>query len=186
MPRKAEELGPLQVSRLKEPGLHFVGGVAGLALQVAPGGSRSWTYRVMMGGKRREMGLGGYPDVTLAGPRSSPPGLRQDPARHRPHRGGQGRKERIAGLSCKGRDFRGLCQAVHCRAREGVERPKATTSGPAPWSHMSTQSLANCSYAMWACPRCWLSSRMKSFGRRRRRRRAACVGASSASLIGSR
>ena len=71
MARKAEELGPLQVARLKEPGLHAVGGVSGLAMQIAPGGSRSWSYRVMMGGKRREMGLGGYPDVTLAAAREA-------------------------------------------------------------------------------------------------------------------
>ena len=66
MVRKAEELGALAVKNLKTPGLHFVGGVAGLALQIAPGGSKSWVLRVMVGEKRREMGLGGYPDVPLA------------------------------------------------------------------------------------------------------------------------
>jgi integrase len=66
MPKKAEELGPLAVSRLTEPGLHFVGGVAGLALQVLPSGGRSWVLRATIGDRRREMGLGGYPDVTLA------------------------------------------------------------------------------------------------------------------------
>ena len=67
MARKAKELGALEVSRLDKPGLHFVGGVAGLALQVTPRGARSWVLRAMIGGKRRDMGLGGYPDVTLAG-----------------------------------------------------------------------------------------------------------------------
>lgn len=67
MGRKAKELSALAVGRLVVPGLHFVGGVAGLALQVAPSGARSWILRVMIGGKRREMGLGGFPDVTLAG-----------------------------------------------------------------------------------------------------------------------
>lgn len=67
MARKAKELGALEVSRLETPGLHAVGGVAGLALQVTPRGARSWVLRVMVGGKRREMGLGGYPDVTLTG-----------------------------------------------------------------------------------------------------------------------
>lgn len=66
MPKKAAELGPLQVSRLKSPGLHAVGGVAGLRLQVTPSGSRSWILRTTAGGKRIEKGLGGYPDVTLA------------------------------------------------------------------------------------------------------------------------
>lgn len=67
MALKPKELGALAVSRLTKPGLHFVGGVSGLALQVAPTGSRSWVLRATVGGKRRDMGLGGYPDVTLAG-----------------------------------------------------------------------------------------------------------------------
>lgn len=71
MGRKAVELGALAVSRLTDPGLHFVGGVAGLALQVLPSGARSWVLRVQVGDKRRDMGLGGFPDVTLAGARDA-------------------------------------------------------------------------------------------------------------------
>ncbi|MFJ2364551.1 tyrosine-type recombinase/integrase [Pseudomonas sp. NPDC087697] len=66
MPRKAIELNPLTVSRLVEPGLHFVGGIPGLALQVLPTGARTWVLRMTVGAKRRDMGLGGYPAVTLA------------------------------------------------------------------------------------------------------------------------
>lgn len=66
MGKKADTLGALDVSRLTAPGLHFVGTVAGLALQIAPTGARSWILRIQVGGKRRDMGLGGYPDVTLA------------------------------------------------------------------------------------------------------------------------
>ena len=69
MPKKAKELGPLAVSRLTQPGVWAVGGVAGLQLQVSETGSRSWLLRVTVGGKRREMGLGGFPDVTLANAR---------------------------------------------------------------------------------------------------------------------
>ncbi len=71
MARKAKELGALAVSRLTEPGLHFVGGVSGLALQVLPSGARTWVLRATMGSKRRDMGLGGFPDVTLAGAREA-------------------------------------------------------------------------------------------------------------------
>jgi integrase len=66
MPKKAPELSPVAVQRLRTPGLHSVGGVAGLALQVAPGGARTWILRFTVGAKRRDMGLGGFPDVTLA------------------------------------------------------------------------------------------------------------------------
>lgn len=71
MGKKADAMGPLAVARLTTPGLHFVGGVAGLGLQVAPTGARSWVLRLVVGGKRREMGLGGFPDVTLAGAREA-------------------------------------------------------------------------------------------------------------------
>ena len=71
MPRVAKELSAIEVSRLKTPGLAFVGGVAGLALQVLPSGARSWILRTTVGGKRRDIGLGGYPTVTLAGARQT-------------------------------------------------------------------------------------------------------------------
>jgi hypothetical protein len=66
MPRKAKELTAIEVRNLTAPGLHFVGGVAGLALQVNDNGARSWILRVQIGTKRRDMGLGGFPDVPLA------------------------------------------------------------------------------------------------------------------------
>ncbi|MFD1555751.1 tyrosine-type recombinase/integrase [Paraburkholderia silviterrae] len=66
MPKIAKELSALAVSRLTQPGLHSVGRVAGLALQVTPAGARSWILRTMVGSKRREIGLGAYPAVTLA------------------------------------------------------------------------------------------------------------------------
>lgn len=69
MPKKAKELSAIEVKRLDRPGMHAVGTVAGLYLSVTGSGSRSWILRSMIGGKRRDMGLGGYPDVTLAAAR---------------------------------------------------------------------------------------------------------------------
>lgn len=76
MPRKAVELSAIAVSRIKKTGSHPVGGVAGLLLRVSNTGARSWVLRITTGtrinakGKtvqrRRDIGLGGYPDVTLA------------------------------------------------------------------------------------------------------------------------
>lgn len=66
MPKKAKKLSAIEVGRLDKRGLYAVGGVAGLQLQVARGGSRSWILRATVGTRRRDIGLGGYPDVTLA------------------------------------------------------------------------------------------------------------------------
>ena len=66
MPKIAKELGAEAVSKINSPGLHFVGRVNGLALQVTAGSGKSWLLRVMIAGKRRDMGLGSYPGVSLA------------------------------------------------------------------------------------------------------------------------
>ncbi|MFP5397977.1 MAG: Arm DNA-binding domain-containing protein, partial [Gammaproteobacteria bacterium] len=65
MPKIAKPLSPLEVRRLTAPGLHAVGEVAGLCLQVKKTGARSWILRTVVGGKRCEIGLGGYPTITL-------------------------------------------------------------------------------------------------------------------------
>lgn len=66
MPKIARELSALEVGRLKTPGFFSVGGVPGLSLSIRPGGARSWILRVKVGSKRRDMGLGAFPGVTLA------------------------------------------------------------------------------------------------------------------------
>lgn len=70
MPRKAKTLSAIEVRRLTTPGLHAVGEPDGLCLQVRPavgdGVARSWILRVLVGGKRRNIGLGSFEDVTLA------------------------------------------------------------------------------------------------------------------------
>lgn len=66
MGRKAKDLAPLAVAKLVAPGMHFVGHVSGLALRVSDTGSRSWILRIMVGGKRRDIGLGAFPEVSLA------------------------------------------------------------------------------------------------------------------------
>ena len=65
MPKLSKELGALEVSRLRAEGVYAVGGVQGLYLRVE-GGSRSWVLRYVVGEKRRRMGLGPFPTVTLA------------------------------------------------------------------------------------------------------------------------
>lgn len=71
MGTKAKELGALAVQRISRRGITFVGGVAGLGLNVTQYGSKSWILRYQVGGKRRDMGLGGYPDVPVAAAREA-------------------------------------------------------------------------------------------------------------------
>ena len=60
MPR----LTSAKVKAITKPGMHGDGN--GLYLNVTPSGSRSWIQRMMIGGRRRELGLGGYPATGLA------------------------------------------------------------------------------------------------------------------------
>lgn len=66
MPKIAPELSAARVAKLSAPGLHAVGGVSGLHLQVTATGARSWILRASIGDKRRDVGLGSYPSVSLA------------------------------------------------------------------------------------------------------------------------
>ncbi|WP_033576535.1 tyrosine-type recombinase/integrase [Dickeya chrysanthemi] len=86
MPKKAKELSGLAVSRLKAEGSYAVGGVDGLYLRIR-GQSRSWILCVAMGvrvnalgrtvPKRLNMGLGPYPEVSLAEARDKARELRK-------------------------------------------------------------------------------------------------------------
>ena len=62
--RQFQRLTTLSITRAKRPG--YIHDGSGLYLQVAPAGSKSWIFRFSLGGKRREMGLGPYPGVSLA------------------------------------------------------------------------------------------------------------------------
>ena len=53
-----------RIKALKTPGLHGDGDT--LFLRVAPGGSKSWIQRVTIKGRRSDIGLGGWPVVSLA------------------------------------------------------------------------------------------------------------------------
>ena len=67
-------LTPREVDGTTSRGLHGDGD--GLYLAVAKGGSKSWIYRYQLDGRRRDLGLGGYPAISLAQAR-----IRRDEAR---------------------------------------------------------------------------------------------------------
>ena len=72
MPKIAKELSAIEVKRLASPGWHAVGGVAGLLLQIRQPAkddaplARSWILRLRIAGERQLIGLGSYPQVSLA------------------------------------------------------------------------------------------------------------------------
>jgi integrase len=77
MPKRAHDWTALDVKRAahpdpeagRRPASFAVGGVAGLHLQVTPGGAKTWLLRVVVGARRREIGLGAYPEISLASAR---------------------------------------------------------------------------------------------------------------------
>src|ERR1700726_4749038 len=58
------KLSAVEVQKAKGPAVLHDGG--GLYLRVSASGAKSWVYRFQLGGKRRDMGLGPYPDFSLA------------------------------------------------------------------------------------------------------------------------
>ena len=66
MPRQASEMTAITVRRLATPGLHAVGGVAGLYLRISSSGAKYWIWRGIIGGRRRDAGIGPFPEVSLA------------------------------------------------------------------------------------------------------------------------
>jgi integrase len=141
MPKKAKELGPLEVRALtKNPGMYAVGGVAGLHLVVAklpeddadraPGAS--WVLRVMIGGKRCDLGLGGFPDVPLADARRKAREDREAIAKGR-NPAEERRKAKLALLADAGRllTFKQAAQDYLAAHEKGWRHPKHRAA----WSH---------------------------------------------------
>lgn len=58
------QLTATKIKTLTVPGRYIDG--AGLMMEIAPGGSRSWKLRVRVNGKRRDLGLGSLSIVTLS------------------------------------------------------------------------------------------------------------------------
>ncbi len=62
--RKQNALSPAMVRTVSIPGTYSDGN--GLTLRVEPGGTKHWVQRVTIQGKRRNIGLGSLPTVSLA------------------------------------------------------------------------------------------------------------------------
>jgi integrase len=117
------KLSAVEVAKAKGPAVLHDGG--GLYLRIAPTGAKSWVFRYQIEGKRRDMGLGPYPDVTLAR-------AREKAAAHRAQsREGADplaakRAERQAQLlaEAKGRTFREVAEEYIARYEAGWRNAK--------------------------------------------------------------
>jgi hypothetical protein len=67
MSRQSNRLAAIGLAS-KAPGFYPDGG--GLYFSVSPTGARSWIHRFMLHGRSRDMGLGAFPDVSLADARA--------------------------------------------------------------------------------------------------------------------
>ena len=76
------------IKALSAPGLYADGD--GLHLRIATGGSKRWVLRLRIDGKRRDLGLGGFPTVSLADARRAAAAKREtaaegrDPTKRKP------------------------------------------------------------------------------------------------------
>lgn len=66
MPKVAKEMSAKALRDLSEPGTYAAGGVPGLCVVVTPKQGKCWILRTVVGTRRQELGLGGFPEVSLA------------------------------------------------------------------------------------------------------------------------
>ena len=117
----------------------------GLLLEVRPGGSKGWVCRVTVDGRRRDVGLGTWPDVSLADARIRAREVRQqarsglDPVEQREL------AKRAARAATEGRR--------QAQARTFAAAAEACIAAQAPgWKHARTAALWRASLAAHAFP----------------------------------
>jgi integrase len=117
----------------------------GLLLEVRPSGARAWLCRVTVDGKRRDMGLGGYPAVSLKEARAKAAAARKvasgggDPVLAREHLARERTAQLKAAVAAEARTFRAV--ALAC----------ITAEAPG-WKNERTALLWQTSLERWAFP----------------------------------
>ena len=131
------KLSALSAKTISEPGRYGDGD--GLYLNVATSGTKSWVQRIVINEKRRDIGLGSYPAISLAQARSLAAGNRSAVAegRRSPRREAGGQGVRPQSHSGSTRLRRGRCPRDRT-APAHVEKPQtrcpvaSDTSRPMP------------------------------------------------------
>ncbi|MGE5525945.1 MAG: tyrosine-type recombinase/integrase [Rhodospirillaceae bacterium] len=170
MPRQIERLSAKAVQNEKRPGYHADGG--GLYLQVGPTGTKSWVFRYMLKGRTvtktgkstsREMGLGPYPDISLADARTRAAEGRKflidglDPIEER-----RARIRRAALEASRRKTFKEIAEEFIQKEKPGWTNPKHEwqwtntlerfcypTLGDRPVSEINTQAVRDAIEPIW-------------------------------------
>jgi integrase len=117
----------------------------GLLLEIHPTGAKVWVCRLTIAGKRRDMGLGAYPAVSLKAARMAARAAREtaargdDPIEARRRRAREQAAERQAAAEAEARTFRNV--AALCIA---AQQPG--------WKNPRTAALWEASLARWVYP----------------------------------
>jgi integrase len=120
---RSGKLSAIEVTKAKGQGVLHDG--AGLYLRVSPTGSKSWVFRFQLDGKRRDMGLGPYPDISLAEARAKATEhrkLRHDGIDPLEAKAAQRQAQRLA--VAKGRTFREVAEEFIGRNEAGWRNAK--------------------------------------------------------------
>jgi integrase len=117
------KLSAVEVTNAKGPAVLHDGG--GLYLRVSPTGSKAWVFRFQLDGKRRDMGIGPYPLLSLAEARQK--ALEQSKLRHEginplEQRRAQRASQRLS--EGKGRTFREVAEEFIARNEVGWKNAK--------------------------------------------------------------
>ncbi|WP_197911734.1 tyrosine-type recombinase/integrase [Kineobactrum salinum] len=125
MPKQAKELSATELRKLAKPGTYKVGGVSGLQVVVTPAGAKCWILRTMVGERRREIGLGGFPEVPLAEARNKARELKDqirqgvDPMEER-----KANRTKLAQATARGLSFADAAKRCHAVKAQEFKNPK--------------------------------------------------------------
>ena len=137
------KLSAVEVAKTRGPAVLHDGG--GLYLRVSPTGAKSWVFRFQLNGKRRDMGLGPYPDISLAEARGRAiehRRLRHDGIDPLAAKAAQRHAQRL--YAAKGRIFREVAEEFIARNEVGGATPSTASNGGIPSLLTSTRFWGDC------------------------------------------
>ena len=115
MPRQTKSLDVKTVDALKPRAATYrISDGEGLLLEVRPTGAKVWLCRLTVNGKRRDMGLGGYPETTLKAAREKARAARHqakdgvDPIKRRNAVAAEAKTSRDAATEAEARTFKAV------------------------------------------------------------------------------